>query len=318
MDRREQIIDALETLRKKEFQEKNVFKARAYGKVVQQLKAHTSPIYTMNDVRSISGIGDKIHAKIQEIMNTGVLKVAEEIKKDSKVKTANVFLQVYGIGPVKAKALIEKEGLRTIEDLRQAVQHRPDLLHEKQRIGLTHYDDLLLRIPRTEVKEHEKILHTKLPKILHMDIVGSYRREMPDSGDIDVLVGYSNEVSEKEARKAFQDFVSKLQGSGYITDTLAIGPKKCMAISRVSGKPARRLDLLLTNAEEYPYALLYFTGSDKYNIAMRKRALELGYTLNEHRMSPIRDDVPSVPFMKEERDIVEFLKMTYVPPKERV
>ena len=34
--------------------------------------------------------------------------------------------------------------------------------------------------------------------------------------------------------------------------------------------------------EEFPFAILYFTGSKTFNTIMRARALELGYSMNEH------------------------------------
>ena len=82
---------------------------------------------------------------------------------------------------------------------------------------------------------------------------------------------------------------------------------------------ARRLDLLLTEPVEYAYALLYFTGSDKFNVAFRKYAGDKGYTLNEHTMVPLKgSSAPMPPGMKSEKDIFAFLGLRYVPPEERI
>jgi DNA polymerase/3'-5' exonuclease PolX len=62
---------------------------------------------------------------------------------------------------------------------------------------------------------------------------------------------------------------------------------------------------------------LYFTGSDKFNIQFRKKALERGYTLNEHALTPVREGVPEVPLMADEKEIFAFLGMEYVPPEKR-
>lgn len=317
MDRRLNIIDALDVLQRKEYQDKNIFKARAYGKVIQQLKSREAPIHTMDDVRNISGIGEKIQKKIEEILETGSLQAAERVKADKKVGATNEFLQIYGVGPVKAKALASS-GIKTISDLRKAVKEDPKLLNEKQKVGLSFYEDLLERIPRTEVKEHQAVMKKRLPSKLHMDVVGSFRREKEDSGDIDVLVGYDGNVTDAEAQKLFKTFVKDLQSSGYIVEVLANGPKKCMAITKVGdSSKARRLDLLLTTPKEYPLALLYFTGSEKYNIMVRKKALEMGYTLNEHEMKAVKEDVPVPPSFRSEEDIIKFLGLPYLAPKER-
>ena len=53
---------------------------------------------------------------------------------------------------------------------------------------------------------------------------------------------------------------------GYLIDELALGPKKYNGVCRhrFSGI-ARRIDIMYTTPEEYPFAILYFTGSKEYN-----------------------------------------------------
>ena len=83
---------------------------------------------------------------------------------------------------------------------------------------------------------------------------------------------------------------------------------------------SRRLDLLVIPAEQFPCALLYFTGSGDFNVAFRKHALKLGYTLNEHEMKltgKIPDAKP-VPKFKFEADIFTFLGLEYKEPQERI
>ena len=47
----------------------------------------------------------------------------------------------------------------------------------------------------------------------------------------------------------------------------------------------RHLDIIETTPEEYPFAQFYFTGLTGFNVKMRKKALELGYSLNEYSMT---------------------------------
>jgi len=90
-----------------------------------------------------------------------------------------------------------------------------------------------------------------------------------------------------------------------------------MAISQVNGK-ARRLDLLVTPDEEYAYAMLYFTGSDRFNVACRQHALTMGYTLNEHKITPLYSTASAIPYMKTEKDIFTFLGLRYIEPSKRI
>lgn len=316
MDYKPILIENLSVLEKYERQEKNTFKARAYGKVVKELKAFTGPVHNAEQVLNLPGVGKSMQDKIREIFATGHLQKVQEIEDSSGFNVAEQFLKIYGVGPVKANELVDKHHMRSIEELRQ----HPELLNEKQLIGLKYYEDINERIPRKEMLQHQKKLMQHLKEVdarFEGEIVGSFRRGATDSGDIDMLVKMPNAVSSSETLEAFQRYLHYLQGIEYVTDVLAIGPKKFMGISRLSKKTkARRLDVLLTPEEEYPYAILYFTGSDKFNVALRKKALERGYTMNEHGMKPISRGTP-VPRVTSEKDILAFLGYKYIPPKER-
>ena len=312
MDHKQTIIDALDTLRRRDIADKQVFKAKAYEKVIKQLQEHAGPITGPEDLKPIAGIGEKIQAKIAEIMATGGLASAARAKETHNLEALDTFQHIYGVGPAKATELVAA-GYRTVADLRA----NPAPLNDKQRVGLAYYEDLLERIPRTEMVIHEQILKADCP--YPIEIVGSYRRGATTSGDIDALIRIpSGAVGAKKAAAVFEKYVENLKP--YIIEVLAQGPKKCMAICKIGDKgTTRRLDLLLTPAEEYPYALLYFTGSDKFNVAFRGHALEQGYTLNEHTMKPVGDKPQQAPpTPADEKDIFAFLKLKYIPPNERV
>jgi DNA polymerase beta len=320
-DYKQTIIDALEVMSKKEVAAKEPnyqFKVRAYKKVVEQLKLHSKPITSYNDVQNIEGIGAKISLKIKEILETGSLKAAEKAKKDYNIGAYDSFLNIYGVGPVKAKELINL-GITTIEQLRT---DPTKYLNEKQQLGLKYYEDLLERIPRSEMLQHEGVLLTALPNFLKGQLVGSFRRNATTSGDIDVIIRYPNSMSHKTAQAAFDKYILNLTKEGYIKEILAHGEKKCMAICCLPVdshiQKAHRLDLLLTSEEEYPYAVLYFTGSDKFNVAFRQFALDNGYTLNEHKMTPIKKGVMEPLNITEEEDIFNFLGLAYVEPWQRI
>jgi len=318
-DYKQVIIDALDIMRKRDVAEKQTFKARAYQKVIQQLKELQTPITCYKDVQDIDGIGDKISQKIKEILETGMLKSAERVKQEYNIDALDAFQKIYDVGPVKATKLID-EGITTIEQLREESKKNPKLLTTNQKIGLKYYEDLLERIPRQEMEEHKDILEMLIPdeSEFTIDIVGSYRRGAETSGDIDVLIRIPTHLSQKEAQEQFKMYIKLLDGFGYIQEVLAQGEKKCMAISRIYNGKARRLDLLLTSTDEYPYALLYFTGSDKFNVAFRQHALDKGYTLNEHQMTSTLLSVPEPPKMLTEKDIFTFLKLEYIHPTQRI
>jgi len=298
MDRKATILEALDALQKSERLKKEPFKASAYAKAISSLK-NVPKIDSIKDIEGVAGIGKQIKIKISDILETGISASAERAK-------ANIspLLNVYGIGPTKANELIEL-GIKTIDDLKE----NPKLLTDAQKAGLKLNDCHVRRIPREEINQHLRDIKDSIEGDLHVEIAGSYRRRASDSGDIDVLVTGN--------RRDFESLIEKLVDDGYITDILS-GKKvkhKVLAIARIPRHPHRRVDFQFTEPSEFPFAILYFTGSDQFNIWMRKKALEKGYTLNEKGITKNGDRVDES--FKTEKDIFDFLGLEYVEPQNR-
>lgn len=273
------------------------FKKIAYQKAITNLR--DVDVYSIDDVKDVPGIGKSILVKIQNVIDTHVI----EPEGDRGFDLTNV----YGIGDATAKKLMEK-GIDSLEKLRENVS----LLNKSQRKGLEYYEDLMERIPREEMVEHERYIKTRLKGVRDITITGSYRRGKESSGDIDVLV-----KGEKEHDDTMLARIVERLGDKYVKEILAMKSKKFLGICKLDGCPNRRLDIIFTPPGEYPYAILYFTGSKDHNVMMRKRARVLGYTLNEHGMEKIKKDAKDVPEMKSERDIFEFLGIEYKDPEDR-
>lgn len=311
----QKVIEALTILKKRELAAKQFFKARAYNKVIEELKITDLKIEKLEDIDAIAGAGEKIKAKVKEILETGGLAAADAAAED--MSNLDALMGVYGIGTVKAKELIAT-GIKTIAQLREAFSKDPTLLNDKQQIGLRYYEDILKRIPRKEMVKHEKLLLGALDKGMSGTIVGSFRRGQESSGDIDMLITLDEKIDQK---LVFGTFVCRLQKMGYIIEILAEGESKCLSVVKLkSGSDARRLDLLVVPKEQFPFALLYFTGSGDFNVAFRKHALKLGYTLNEHTMKLTGKipDAPTVPKMRFEAEIFGFLGLKYKEPNQRL
>ena len=97
------------------------------------------------------------------------------------------------------------------------------------------------------------------------------------SGDIDMIITNSEDNS-----NIFKEFIEALESKGILVDILSKGSKKSMAVGKIGDTPARRLDFMYSSPVEFPFATLYFTGSKAFNVVMRQRAVDLGYTMNEH------------------------------------
>lgn len=301
MDHKENIINALTVMKNNAISEGGTFQSRAYDKVIKNLKEIKEPILNYKQIENIDGAGKKIKLKFQEIISTGKLKEAEKIieREDTDIKSQ--LLNVYGIGPSKAKSLIEKFDIKSIDDLRKKSKKNPDMLTSAQHIGLKCYEDLLERIPREEMLQHKKILDIRKNK---GTIVGSFRRKEKTSGDIDVMLNM-NKIE-------FNTFINNLDSKGYIKYYLAKGDKKILAVCQLNNGKYRRIDLIRNNQEEYPFMKLYFTGSAKFNVAFRQHCLKLGLSLNEHSFTPKVDG------LKTEEDIFKYVELEYVKPENRI
>lgn len=328
IDRKVEIVEALEKMMKKEIADKQPFKARAYAKVIKQVKGVEGPITRMEDLVGVDGIGESIKAKIAEILATGHLKQAEEYDNRPEVKAINSLLKVHGIGPAKAKQLVEENGVQGVDDLQKRVGKEPGLLNDKQKMGLKYWEDFDLRIPRAEMDKHAAYVKAQIAEIdkgYVVELTGSYRRGDKDSGDIDVLITHPDdgdgEGGHQVHEEKFKKIIELLTKGGYVTDVFAQGGKKCLAVCKAKRhKHFRRIDFMMTHKHEFPFALLYFTGSGDFNVEMRNWALERGYSLSEHGLKcmrgPREGGFVNAGFTTE-RQVFEFLGLKYIPPHER-
>ena len=323
------IIDALGELNKIMIQKGEIFRARAYQKAQQEIFRYKKDITSVDDIKNLPNIGATIFEKLQELEKTGKIEAIERQKQlilEQEKTPENIFSKIYGVGPKRAKELVDK-GISTIEELKQPENIK--LLNDKQKIGLQYYYDILERIPRKEIEEYrtllEKIFNDVSKDIAgtsSFEIVGSYRRNAQTSGDIDLIITNSENNVE-----IFKQFLDRLVKEGIIIELLSRGKVKSLTIGRLptssstENRLARRIDLLYSPPKEYAFALLYFTGSQEFNTVMRQHALDMEYTLNEHGISRkqdgIKGDLVTTREFRTEKDIFDFLNLEYKTPVER-
>ena len=344
------ILGKLETILMNQTEKTAKFKARAYKKAQETIMGFNEDIIAQDGVimnrktlQSLPNIGDTIMKKLDEYVKTGTLALIEREKSNP----VHVLGQIYGIGAVKASDLV-KAGITNLDQLRA---RQAELLNDNQRTGLKYYDDILARIPRSEIEQYYDVFagafntaNASASTDSRFEIVGSFRRGALDSGDIDVIITSKNDV----VFKAFIDILIK-EGIILPDGVLSRGKTKCLVVARLPGNPiARRVDFLYTSVEEYPFSVLYFTGSKLFNTSMRARAQTLGYTLNEHGIYKLFQLPPATPefnhsphavvptasvrskmegktkgdkvdkVFKTEKDIFDFLHMGYKEPKDRI
>ena len=303
-------IELMEKLSDIMLKQGETFRARAYQKAQETIMSYPGDIFTPSALEGKPGIGTTIMEKLKEFVETGTLKIIEREKNNP----VNILAEVYGVGPKKSKELVDA-GITTIEQLRQST----DLLNDVQKVGLMYYEDILTRIPRSEIDQYSSIFNNDFKKVASpnsgLEIVGSYRRGASNSGDIDVIIT-------SDDPKIFVRFIDILIQRGVILEVLSRGPSKCLVITKIpSSNTARRVDFLWTNLDEFPFAVLYFTGSKIFNTVMRHQALQLGFTMNEHGLYHMVDKKKGEKVshkFRSEKDIFDYLNMEYKTPQERI
>ena len=181
MTKKEELIKVLTLLLDDKKSKNETFKMRAYNNVIGVLRRYDGEINEVKDLEDIPNLTKKgsIYNKILEYLDTGKIKEIEQIDNYSTIYKE--LSKIYGIGPTKAKELINKKGIKSITDLKKKLEEDDDLLNKKQKIGLKYYKELEKRIPSEEIEEHKKYIKRCINEIdkdgqLKYEVTGSNRR----------------------------------------------------------------------------------------------------------------------------------------------
>lgn len=305
MKKKKSIISYLEIVRDGYYAKGEKGKVHGYNRAISVIKKLKIPIVSGNQAMKYKGIGPKIGRKIDEILDTSALEKAKEIGEEE----IKIFTDIWGIGPAKARSLYNK-GFRSVKQLQNDKQAQMELLSLNERVGLEFYDYLKLKIPHsdiTSIRMKLRKLAIEVDNKMRFCICGSYRRKVPYSGDIDIL------ISSKMESDVLGKYVNLLYRENIVIRTLALGKKKFMGIARIKGIP-RRLDIRFIKPESWGPAVLYFTGSKEFNILIRQEAKEKGFKLNEYHLKKGDKIIP----INNERDIFKALGLPYFSPEYRV
>jgi DNA polymerase (family 10) len=297
----------------------NPFKSRAYANAARAIEALAEPLETVfapNSEARIKGIGESLHEKICELLATGKLAYYEELK-NSVPPGLLMMLSIPGLGPKKVKALHDRLGIETMEQLEKACQAgqvaelagfgdktQANILAGigfRRQYAALHlfHDALLVAGPILDsLREH--------PDVARCGAAGSLRRCKEVIGDIDLLASSKNP-------RAVIEFFTAQPG---IASVSAKGETKASVLL----EGGIQADLRVVSDAEYPFALAYFTGSKEHNIVMRQRAIQRGLRLNEYGLfkseTETRDPALRVE-CRTEAEIFERLGLQEIPPELR-
>jgi DNA polymerase beta len=303
MDKNIKLLEELKKLSEYYKNNNDIWRYRSYQIAISKLKLLKDRIKSIDQVSNIKGIGSGIKDKISEFLKNGLISKINDI--NNKQEILILFQNIWGVGPKKAEKLYEA-GFREISELKKDTS----LLTTQQKIGLKYYNDLLKPLKHNfinKLKEHinDIIVSSKLhPSSYILEFAGSYRRGKKESSDVDIIISSD--------KFDLNYLVNILKDNDVILDILSMQNEKFMGIAKFKNKKFR-LDIEFLPKNEFPFGLLYFTGSCDFNIQMRAFVKSKGMTLNQHGLflnnKPIK--------CKSEKDIFNYLNLEYVDPKNR-
>jgi DNA polymerase (family 10) len=297
------------------------FRIRSYRNAAQAIENHSQQIKDIigepKKVLEIPGIGKGMLTNLQELFEQGCVTIHAELLKKYHPSMLQL-LRIQGLGPktialiwsaykvcdVDAVEKLAREGkIRTLP--RMGEKHEQKLIkaiEDYRRIG----GRFLLDAAEAEAAKLTDYL-AKFTGFEKITPAGSLRRGRETVGDLDVLVTGKACSTDADRAKAVE-YVAQYPP---LMDMIGRGDNKVSFRLR-SGM---QVDVRLLPPESFGAAMQYFTGSKAHNVALRQRALKMGYTLNEYSLADLKTETPVAG--KTEEEIYSRLKLDFIAPELR-
>ena len=297
------------------------FRIRSYRNAAQSIEALPQQVADLisepKKLLEVQGIGKGMLENLKQLLKDGQLTVHAELLKKYRPSMLDL-LKIQGLGPKTIALIWSAYQICDVEGVEKLA--REGKIQELPRMGAKQEQKLLKAIEDyrriagrflLDVAEHEaeKIIE-HLGKFAGVDKVtpaGSLRRGRETVGDLDILVTGKACCDPAELERLIE-YVIKLPG---LMEIIARGENKVSFRLR-SGM---QVDVRLLPPESFGAAMQYFTGSKSHNVALRQRALKMGYTLSEYSLASLEDAKPVAG--KTEEEIYARLKLDYIPPEMR-
>jgi len=301
------------------------FRVRSYRNAAQAIEALPQQVADLigepKKLLEIQGIGKGMQANLLQLFKEGSIEAHAELLKKYRPSMLEL-LKIQGLGP-KTIALIwsayQVSDLEGVEKLA-----REGKIRTLPRMGEKHEQKLLKAIEdyrriagRFLLDTAEELAEKLVEHLLAAPLgdlgvekvtpAGSLRRGRETVGDLDILVT-GKACIEAEPRQKIIEHLLRFPG---LMDIIAQGENKVSFRHR----NGMQVDVRLLPPESFGAAMQYFTGSKAHNVALRQRALKMGFTLNEYSLARIADEKPVA--RKTEEEIYAKLKLDFIPPELR-
>jgi DNA polymerase (family 10) len=294
-----------------EIRGENPFKIRAYRNAAETIAHSAERVAELSaeDRRALPGIGKDLAAKIGELVETGSIAYHQALLQEFP-PTVLDLLHLQGVGPKTVALLYREVDVRTLDDLERAAREGrlralKGMGAKKEALILKSLEERARFTGRRLMAEAADTaaalvaaLREHAPEA-EIATVGSLRRGCETCGDLDIL-----------AAGGPPSIMEAFTGYRLVERILAHGDTK----SSVLLWGGFQADLRVVPRESLGAALQYFTGSKAHNIALRDRAIQRGFKLNEYGLY---DAGGGLLAGVSEEGIYEALGLALIPPELR-
>ncbi len=290
----------------------NTFKVRAYENGARALLAfpgNLAEAVRTGRLRELPGIGATIFSSVEALLTTGRLPLHDELRA-SFPRGLSECLRVPGLGARKVKVLHDALGIDSLSTLESAC--REGRLESVPGFGKKSAEHLLRGIAMVRASAGLYLYSSARARGLalvsflsasglaeNVSLAGSLRRGREVVRNVNIVASSRSEAKLAEAFRAFPEVEVPVPGDSGTT------------VRFLDGLPA---DLRVVPPEEFAAALLCFTGSPAHTAALRARAEERGWRLDEHGLFDGRGRRVSA---ETEAALYEALSLSYVEPELR-
>jgi len=325
MENREVAKILRETAQLLEIDGAQIGRYRSYEKVAELLYTIPDRIEEIakdeKKLLELPGVGDSMAEHICEILKTGDYSLRQKLLKKYPTTLLDV-LQLQSLGPKKVAFLWSHFKVATVEGIEKLAQEGKlrDLpgFGEKseqnilkacgQFKGLGGSGRVKLDVADAEAQKLREYILKAETAVEAVTPAGSLRRGRETVGDLDLLVTMRPGSDKQKDIDAVAEYILKYPG---IDQTLAHGENK-VSVRLGNGL---QVDVRLLEKKSFGAALMYFTGSKAHNVALRGRANDMGWTLNEYALTTLKGN--RVVAGKTEEEIYAKLKLPYIEPELR-
>jgi len=297
------------------------FRVRSYRNAAEAIEALPQQVADLiqepKKLLAVPGIGKGMLANLQMLFKDGRVEVHAELLKKYRPSMLEL-LKIQGLGPKTIALIWSAHQVSDLEGVEKLA--REGKIRELPRMGEKHEQKLLKAIEDyrriagrflldTAEQLAEKLVQHLLAThgIEKVTPAGSLRRGRETVGDLDILVTGKGCI-EAESRQTLIEHLLRFPG---LMDVIAQGENKVSFRHR----NGMQVDVRLLSPESFGAAMQYFTGSKAHNVALRQRALKMGFTLNEYSLATVEDGKPVAG--KTEEEIYSKLKLDFIPPELR-